>query len=1363
MRGWIVTILSGMLCAVAVTGAVAQGLSNRGIDFWTGYGLHQFMEDDKDNSQDMVLYFSADNVPANVTVTTRGRTATEVKTYYVPANTVIVSDRMPKNKGPKDVRLIDDPPSFGGNGGDGLFHVSIHIESDVPVVAYAHIYGSNSSGATMLMPVETWGYSYISLNAKQEFASNCFSFAYVVAQHDKTLVEITPSVPTRDGHEAGKTFTAELNKGDIYQVVGANINDGLTGYELTGTTVKSVANDVGECYPVGFFSGSSRTRNPCSLGGGGGDNDMQQSFPYEAWGKRYFTAPTSSSHSATAFMQNMYKVVVTDPATVVKRNGVALGGYDAASKSYYFESNVGDYIEADKPILLAQFMSGGPCAGGGPLGDPEMIYLSPVEQGIKRTGFYRNTEEYIVVNYLTLIIHKNGVASLTIDDKNDFSHTYPHPQNPDYTVVIKRWTSAKKQCVVKSDSAFTAVTYGLGETESYGYNAGTLVNNLNAVLQVRNVADTAHAHAYTCKNTPVALSVLMAYMPNRLEWQLSQQPGISPAADVVQANPVAAGIEMYRGITYYRYELPGTYTFANAGLFNVPIRSSHPKVENCYRTERIITSVEVKEAPKASFSIQHTGCMADSVHFTADKSGSSSFTNVRWKWTFDDGFTADTATVGRLYTAAGDYKVGLHSVSFEGCVADSVASFTIGDRPVVDIVINDAEICAGETVDVSAVNAPGSTATVKSWYWNLGNGTTAATAHPDAVKYLYGTYTIQLVGKITEACKSDTVTKVVTVHALPAISFSYPKGCLPEAGSVVFSNGTTSADGQAITGHAWNFGDAAATPGNLNTSTMESPSHDYTKYGAYTITYEAVTINGCKADTAIVANFNLKPKLTFANPPAVCENAAAVSVALAVVTNGAAGTGVYKGTGVDAAGHFTPSIAGAGTHTLKYVFTTEAGCIDSASAAIVVWPVPQAVFTIPADVCANAALSITEASVVNSGNITGGSWVFGDGSGAAYTGADVSKIYSAAGEYMIRLTVTTDKGCADDTASAIQVKPVPAVAFDVPAAICMPGGSATFVNHTAIAGNTALTYTWYFSDDGSTVTAANAAHTYAVAGTYEVGLKAVSLYGCADSIGKKVSAFYNRPVAAFDVLPATVCQGETVRFTDAGAAAGNSPVVSWRWLFSDGTAATGREPVKVFGEVQTYTAQLLVTNAAGCVSDTLKKTIRVYLQPVVDAGAPILVPEGSLVRFNPTVNDSTHVTFSWAPAALLGDATALRPVYLANADMDFTLTATGKEGGCTASDLLSVKVFRQVIVPNAFTPNGDGVHDTWDITNLSAYPGCTVVVFNRYGQQVYYATGYSTPWKGNNDKGALPAGTYYYIIDLKNGAGKLTGSVTILK
>jgi gliding motility-associated-like protein len=73
------------------------------------------------------------------------------------------------------------------------------------------------------------------------------------------------------------------------------------------------------------------------------------------------------------------------------------------------------------------------------------------------------------------------------------------------------------------------------------------------------------------------------------------------------------------------------------------------------------------------------------------------------------------------------------------------------------------------------------------------------------------------------------------------------------------------------------------------------------------------------------------------------------------------------------------------------------------------------------------------------------------------------------------------------------------------------------------------------------------------------------------------------------------------------------------------------------------------------------------------------------------------------------------------------------------------------------------VHDRWVIEFLDSYPQSTVEVFNRYGQKVFESRGYAKPWDGTTNGKALPIGTYYYLIDPKNGRKPLSGFVDIIR
>ncbi|SFE06436.1 gliding motility-associated C-terminal domain-containing protein [Chitinophaga sp. CF118] len=1362
--------LSITIALILITGIAtyAQNLSNKGKDFWVSYGHHEFMEPGQPNSQEMILYLSAEQ-PAQVTVTLDGTTWT--RSYTIPANTVIASDLIPKS-GAFDARLYSVPPLFGGTGGEGLFtKKGIHITSDVPIVAYAHIYGSASSGATTLMPTETWGYYYVSLNSEQSYASDCFSWMYVVADHDNTQIQITPSVLTRNGRPAGVPFTVTLNKGQVYQVVGATT--GATGLELTGTTVRSIANSADTCFPVAVFSGSSRTVIGCIPGqGSSGDNNMQQVFPSQAWGKRYLTAPTSVDNTPASLMTNIYKVVVKDPTTVVKRNGTVIPLASLIGNSYYrFVSNTADYIEADKPILVAQFMSSsGACPNTGGNGDPEMIYLSPVEQSIKKIGFYRNTVESITVNYLTMIIPKGGIPSLNIDGvlgAGALTYSYPHPNLPGYTVGIKKWIASKAQCLVQSDSGFTAITYGLGSVESYGYNAGTLINNLNVMGVIHNEQDTSSTkNAFTCTQTPVELSVLLAYQPTKMVWVINPLgAAITPNADVTVNAPVSTGQEMVNGVPYYKYTLPGTYQFSNTGTYDITIINTHPSIEKCDHTESVKISVTVQRKPKADFTFTHTGCALDSVYFKGSSSGNGYDIN-RWKWTFPGAAKDSGQDVHRKF-ATGQQNIQLRVISKEGCIADTIIPITIFAPPVANFSTSVNALCEGSSVSVTDQSTFGGTAPINAWHWNFNNGSivNATTAAAQTTQYNgFGTYTIKHVVKVSDLCISDTVSKDVVVYAKPLLGFTYPNSCLDVNGIVQFNSTTTVPDAQTLNTYAWDFGDASATPANPNTSALEDPLHTYTKFGTYNIKYTVTTDKGCSKDTTVTATFKLKPQLAYTTLSAVCENdKSIISVAKASVINGVTGTGKYKGRGTSANGIFNPAVAGVGTHTLWYTFTTGTGCIDSISSTITVHPKPAASFNATDNVCLGEQVTITDQSAVPTGNITSWKWLLGDGTNETHTNnTPFNKTYTIWNTYTVKLVAVSDNNCVSDTAiRTVSVHPLPVADFAMPAAICMPEGKAVFTNRTTVADKSTLAYEWSFGDNTATSADGSPVHYYKTKGPFTVTLETTSLYGCTSSKSQTLDAFFNQPVAGFTVAPDTLCEGADNNFTDQSTDAGNN-IKTWSWYFGDGSTATDPNPVKRYNMPGEYNVQLTVINGAGCVSAPFTGKVVVYLQPVIDAGPSFIVPQGTEVFFKPTANDSTVLTFQWSPPDGLSSTSVLSPKLLAMHDQVYTLTATGL-GQCTATDVLTVKVFKPVKVPNVFSPNGDQINDRWEIPNLSDYPGCTVEVFNRYGQRVFNSLGYETPWDGRSNGKLLPLATYYYIIKLKNGFAPLSGSITILQ
>ncbi|RYD54300.1 MAG: PKD domain-containing protein, partial [Sphingobacteriales bacterium] len=651
--------------------------SNRGTRFWVPYGHHYSFNT---NAQDMWLYLSAQD-SANVTVRING--TNWVRTYAIPANTVRVSDLIPKY-GLIDARVDNE----------GLFEHGISIVSDVPIVAYAHIYEGAMSGATMLLPVGVYGYEYQSLNSRQYYptgGAGSYSWTSVMTDRDNTVVEITPSVTTRGGRPAGVPFTVTLMRGQVYNIMGTFT--GATGTDLSGTKIRSIANPAGDCYPIAVFSGSSRT-TICNTTNG--DNMIQQVFPSQAWGRKYLTFATASSLANNVYYSNLYRVMVKDPTTVVKRNGVILSPATLVVPGNYYEFGTDQgsggatatYIEADKPVMMAQYMissdgtSCGLTAPGGN-GDPEMIYISPIEQGIKKAAFYNTNQSAITSNYVNIVIPTAGLTSLRIDGTvSAFTDVFAHPGLPGYSCVRHNLGAAVGQHTVTSDSAFTAITYGLGSVESYGYNAGTLVKNLNALPTIANTLGTGTATDYTCVGAPFRFSILISSKPTVLTWKFSAIPQLSPNVDSVQTNPTPADSSFINGRWFYKYNVNANFTFNQAGTFYVPILVTDPvSIEGCNSTLEITLPVKVIPAPLVDFTAAAV-CQGNATSFAGTGSTSNAVPISTWNWTFGDNTTGTGQNTTHTYAAAGTYNVNFSVIAADGCIADTTKPVLVNPNPV---------------------------------------------------------------------------------------------------------------------------------------------------------------------------------------------------------------------------------------------------------------------------------------------------------------------------------------------------------------------------------------------------------------------------------------------------------------------------------------------------------------------------------------------------------------------------------------------------------------------------------------------------------------------------------------------------------
>jgi gliding motility-associated-like protein len=188
------------------------------------------------------------------------------------------------------------------------------------------------------------------------------------------------------------------------------------------------------------------------------------------------------------------------------------------------------------------------------------------------------------------------------------------------------------------------------------------------------------------------------------------------------------------------------------------------------------------------------------------------------------------------------------------------------------------------------------------------------------------------------------------------------------------------------------------------------------------------------------------------------------------------------------------------------------------------------------------------------------------------------------------------------------------------------------------------------------------------------------------------------------------------------------------------------------------------TSANGCVDSASRHAV-VNPLPVVNAGQDIITCIGFPVKLNVTGASS----YLWSPSFGLDDATKANPVATLDTTTTFIVKGTDASG-CFAKDTITVNISTKGIVsfqvPNAFTPNNDGVNDCFGIRNWGA--DITVQefkIYNRWGQLIFSTTNPSDCWNGTFKGAKQDPGGYPYVIKAISPCGNInrTGIVLLIR
>ncbi len=1051
----------------------AQVLSNSGKDFWLGYGAHasMFNADGTVNkttggTQEMRLYLSS-FITANITIEMPLTGWRQTITLTTSPVEVII----PKT-GPNDARLT----------AEGIFNTGIHISSDQPITAVCHMYDQGSSASSLLIPVEILGQDYYTLGAKQAAQeNNSFSWCFVAATEDSTLLEITPSANTQQ-HIANVPFTQVLQKGQILNLIGAltgtigNIN---TGVDLTGTRIRTLSTGIGPCKKIAVFTGSSNTLISCASSGTA-DDLFQQVFPYRAWGKMFITVPTVNMD------MNLYRVFINNPSTRVTVNGILLTN-PVNGKYYEFQTNKVSEIASTLPILVAQYItSEGQCGntGNGTNGDPEMIYLTPLNYAIASTLVESPQYYAITSNYVNVVLNTVTIDSFFIDKVKMASFFKPCPFNASFSYAQIPLTQGIHFLHIDSLS-FTATAYGYGNNESYGYNAGINMGKLSAFAEMNPYSISTVQKI--CKTVPFTMYIDVKIKPTEMIFDFQKNQFLSPNNIVDLINPVPDSAYLSGFDTFYRYKLPSAYNYAENGSTSFPVNITLflPTAEGCIEQRNVLYTVATSEKPVAGISVNYNSCSIDTL-FLSDSSTVPSGRFINWLWNFGDGTSlANQQNPGKKYTAYGNYKISLRSITDIGCFADTSKIISLNAPPVANFGFSGL-YCPFNNIQFTDSSTVLNPWRIAKWQWDFGDGTASTTQ--DQVKQYNagGNYNVKLVIYTDKDCVdsivkpisifiADTFTQFITIKNPFAVSITQ-KVCSTEP----FNISATFTLRQAQL--HWDFlGNAKLTPNN-NIDIL-SPAPD------------SVYFNGTDSffRYSLPANYSYSGADSFA-------------VKLTV---------------------FTP---------------TKGGCLSQTvfNYTIHVSQKPVADWALNYNPCSNDTLYFKDQSNSFGDTTILWQWSFGDGTIDSVNNPVMK--YTDYGDYAVSLHIVTNIGCFADTSKPVSLSPAPVTGFGFSGVLFCPNANIIFTDSSTIQAPWKIVkWQWNFGD-GTSSASQNISKQYADSGNYSVQLIAGSDHNCNDTLTKPINIYsiptinvltdyYVGEGAPFQITPAYTGTGLTYLWT----------------------------------------------------------------------------------------------------------------------------------------------------------------------------------------------------------------------------------------
>ncbi|MDR0830438.1 MAG: IgGFc-binding protein [Prevotellaceae bacterium] len=467
---------------------ICQDIDTKGTEFWVTFGRNS---GNAVGDVLLLLRIVAGDAAANITLTINGNVLPS--TIPVAANSIVT------------INLADIPNGIGnrksdvyiyaaGAAGSDKVQKSMRITSTNPVSVYAFNTGNATSDATILLPVEAWGNDYYRLSATPYNGNSATGFCdveMIIAREANTIITLP----------GGGTQT--LQPFDVYYT--SSFTD-MSGRHITSNK------------PVAYFTHTTNTSVPSTRTYG--DILFFQMRSADQWGKE-FLVPNAKQRGINLgydtianTLNNIIRIIASENGTTVNYTGAARltgtgeqiispGGTSIASggtlnAGQWVELLISNspslgvgacYITSDKPVGVCAYLVGdGNLNTNAFIGDPSIAWIPPLNETVKSAliaPFYPPSTtigggvSHLLYggsqHFAIIIVKKSAKAQTTITNGKTISWIDP-AQTLTYSYGIVKFdnsTDTNKTFKIENPSGVIVMCYGISQTESYYYNAGS--------------------------------------------------------------------------------------------------------------------------------------------------------------------------------------------------------------------------------------------------------------------------------------------------------------------------------------------------------------------------------------------------------------------------------------------------------------------------------------------------------------------------------------------------------------------------------------------------------------------------------------------------------------------------------------------------------------------------------------------------------------------------------------------------------------------------------------------------------------------------------------------------------------------------